>query len=121
MIPILYFFTGVVVGATGSFFSLFGCLTVINTINEDNDEEENNSLKVRDMITQTNTIINKESSIITIGEYYESNENDENDSDATTEHSVSDEGDIMENSFYSIFMPYRRKTKSQCKEVHFKN
>ena len=73
MLPVLFFLTGVVVGATSSFIVSVGCISAVHTMNntynecdENSDDEEDDRLKVNDMITKMNTVINKESSLTSI-------------------------------------------------------
>ena len=73
MLPVLFFLTGVIVGATGSFIVSVGCVTAVHTMNntynerdENSDDEEDDRVKVNDMITKINTVINKESSLRSI-------------------------------------------------------
>ena len=120
MIPVLYFLSGVVVGSTVSFLSMTGCLNIITF---DNNNENSDILPTMcDVITQTNTIINKEVSTLTtkcIKEY----KDEDDDSSATTEVCVSDDDESNETpSFYNIFLSSKKKV-SPGKEVHvhFKN
>jgi len=119
MIPVLYFLSGVLVGSSISFLSTVysDCL---NTILHDNDQNNDILPTMCDVITQTNTIINKEVSVLTAKCIKE--HTDDDDSSATTEVSVSDDGETNETTLYNMFLPLKRN-ETIAKEVHvrFKN
>ena len=120
MIPVLYFLSGVVVGSTVSFLSMTGCLNIITF---DNNNENSDILPTMcDVITQTNTIINKEVSTLTTKCIKEYKDEDDNSS-ATTEACVSDDDESNETaSFYSMFLSSKRKIPlGKEVHVHFKN
>jgi hypothetical protein len=120
MITAVYFLGGVVVGSSISFLSTVysDCL---NTIFRDNDQINDILPTMCDVITQTNTIINKEVSSLTTKCIKEHKDGDD-DSSATTEVSVSDDGETNESTFYNIFLPLK-KNETVEREVHvrFKN